>query len=80
MTNVDKFWLWLSNDFLESFNAINTNVYRSKVVSDCGLFLNDAASVLVGFPILRQLRKKPSIFLFVFIDDFQLNPLYLYLP
>ena len=61
MNSIEKFWNWLSNDFLNQIIISNdTNQYKS---------LEDNSSFVIWFPIVRQLRLKQSIcivYLFIF--------------
>ncbi len=60
--SVQDLYAWLSNDFLSTLIA-DQSEYNSSIRStyaNFDYFLNDAASFVVGYPIVRQLRIKKS--------------------
>ena len=60
--SVQDLYAWLSNDFLSTLIA-DQSEYNSSIRStyaNFDYFLNDAASFVVGNPIVRQLRIKKS--------------------
>jgi hypothetical protein len=68
--SVEDLYAWLSSDFLstlladlEEYNAALRSTY-----ANFDYFLNDAASFVVGYPILRQLRTRKSNFKLYFKD------------
>ena len=64
MKNIQELWSWISNDFLDSLKA-DESVYNSSIrysYSNLNIWLDDASSILIGYPILRQLRLKKGLF------------------
>jgi hypothetical protein len=62
--SVQDLYAWLSNDFLSTLIA-DQSEYNSSIRStyaNFDYFLNDAASFVVGYPLVRQLRIKKSKF------------------
>ena len=60
--SVQDLYAWLSNDFLSTLIA-DQSEYNSSIRStyaNFDYFLNDAASFVVGYPLVRQLRIKKS--------------------
>jgi hypothetical protein len=60
--SVEDLYGWLSSDFLSTLLA-DQSEYDSSIRStyaNFDYFLNDAASFVVGYPILRQLRTRKS--------------------
>ena len=49
-----NFWHWLSNEFMLKLNA--KSYYNGQDFASINLYLNDMTSVLIGYPIMRQLR------------------------
>ena len=56
VNNVNEFWKWLSFDFINTLKSIDINNVQS--VSNNNYFLSDSTSVLIGYPIVRQIRIK----------------------
>ncbi len=57
---MNSFWQWVRFNFLNNLNA-DKNVYNQTLrstYSDFDVHLNDATSILIGYPIIRQLRIK----------------------
>ena len=57
-------WKWISYDFLavlKENNALYNATIRS-TYSNFDAYLDDASSILVGYPILRQLRTRKGYF------------------
>ena len=64
VNNVQDFWHWSSNSFLSNLKA-NQSFYNHSIRETYrrfGIYLNDATSVLIGFPIMRQIRIKNGMF------------------
>ena len=63
INNIDEeFWQWLNNKFLNNFK-VNSSAfaYNSRPsYSNIDIYLNDASSILIGYPTIRQLRVKKS--------------------
>ena len=61
--NVDNFWQWISCDFLNSIKAdqIPYNAFDQPINTSMNLLAHDSSSLLIGYPILRQLRVSKSI-------------------
>ena len=60
INTIQEFWQWISRDFLESLKS-NETFYNASIrstYSSFDVYLNDAASILIGYPIIRQLRIK----------------------
>ena len=58
VNNVESFWTWVSNDFL-SYLSHDDSVFDSSIretYSNFDYYISDASSILVGYPIIRQLR------------------------
>ena len=60
VASVEDFWEWVSGDFLENLKAVS--YYNGDTFANINLYLDDVSSVLIGYPSLRQLRTKNSIF------------------
>ena len=61
LNNVQDFFSWISKDFLKNSQA---DKLLSNITMDS--YLNDASSIVIGYPILRQLRIKNGISLIFF--------------
>jgi hypothetical protein len=58
VNNVESFWTWVSNDFL-SYLSHDDSLFDSSLretYSNFDYYISDASSILVGYPIIRQLR------------------------
>ena len=53
-----EFWSWVSNDFITKF--AKQSFYNGKSFENMNLYMKDYASILIGYPILRQIRVKNS--------------------
>jgi len=60
VSSVTELWKWISNDFLVNvkINTIKYNFSMRQSYTNIELFMSDMSSVVVGYPILRQLRVK----------------------
>ena len=70
---VQDLYTWLSEDFLSNL-IVDSSEYNSTIrstYSNFTYFLNDAASMVIGYPILRQLRTLKSM-----IKQFHLRFIY----
>ena len=64
-------WKWVSFDFWEKLKA-NKSVYNASIRETYSTFesyVDDASSILIGYPILRQLRVKKGV-IFIIISSF----------
>ena len=62
MNDVNDFWRWISNDYPVRLYA-NKTLYNSSLretYSNFDSYVNDATTILIGHPILRQLRVENS--------------------
>ena len=56
--NVQDLWSWLANDVIDKLN-VNKTLYNASLrttYANFDSYANDATSILIGYPILRQLR------------------------
>ena len=63
---MNSFWQWVRFNFLNNLIA-DQNVYNQTIrstYSEFDVYLNDATSILIGYPIIRQLRIKNGNILF----------------
>jgi len=63
VNNVLDFWSWILDDFLPNMK-VDQELYNSsirKTYTTMDSYLNDTSSILIGYPILRQLRTANSI-------------------
>jgi hypothetical protein len=68
VNNVQDFWSWILEDFLPNMK-VDQELYNSsirKTYTTMDSYLNDTSSILIGYPILRQLRTANSISLSFF--------------
>jgi len=80
VNDVQDFWHWTSHTFLSSLKADQSMYNHSKrqTYRRFDIFLNDATSVLIGYPIMRQLRVKNGICLaLLYTEWISFNPYYL---
>lgn len=61
--NVDDFWKWMSGDFLDTLKLDSSfrNSSEKDMFKNEDLFLNEPTSILIGFPILRQIRLRKGL-------------------
>ena len=66
INNVQDFWKWISVDFVNTIKADKSfyNAAIRETYASFDAYLNDASSILVGYPILRQLRIKNGNLIF----------------
>ena len=62
LTTIEQFWSWLKNDYVNVFEK-NSNDSRYSYFK---YKLDDQASYLIRFPIIRQLRTKNGKKIFLF--------------
>ena len=61
INNVQSFWKWIAHDFLSNLREVKTSANSETPGANFDLYLNNTASILVGYPMLRQLRVKNGI-------------------
>ena len=70
VSSVTSLWDWIANEFLFTcfYSKVNTSVYnvsKRQTFTQSNLLSNDSSLVLIGYPILRQLRVRKGIILFL---------------
>ena len=69
--NVKHFWKWVSNDFLSNLVEHET-IFNASIRStylNFDHYLNDASSILIGYPIIRQLRIQKGTKVFTLYEN-----------
>ena len=68
-------WKWVSSDFLSIIKPKSSNFNASirDTYANFDAYINDTASVLVGYPIMRQLRIRKGIQCSVFTRSVNLT-------
>ena len=59
VTNINGLWDWLVNEFLVNLK-VDVSEYDVSMRESLDSYTSDLSSILIGFPILRQLRVKKS--------------------
>jgi hypothetical protein len=59
VTNINGLWDWLVNEFLVNLK-VDVSEYDVSVRESLDSYTSDLSSILIGFPIIRQLRVKKS--------------------
>jgi hypothetical protein len=77
---VQDFWHWTSSNFLHTLKADQSMFNHSirQTYRRFDTFLNDATSVLIGYPIMRQLRVKNGICLALLYIEWRFFNPYIY--